>query len=539
MRTYKMLFLCGIAAALSGCGGGGGGVEYNPSYTPGGGGGGNTGINYVSRSFDTVTNFKGSKSAVLTLASFPDKEYSNAAVNIEFKNAVVAGKIEENLKEEAPQVIRGLDPALRDAVNEELEEINAKNLRADIDAKANTTYTDLAEGADTVVKAGALSFKDITVRKMHKNSETKSVIVFSEVRNGMPIATKAKALEIDKAFGTANPFDGQGKSIGDKVRSNFGTEWGYKNGDGGKDGTTKIVIILLSSNAIGGSGYFGYFFAGDAYSKSEYKNSNEGEILYLNYDKWGADGYDLFSTIAHEFQHMCNFNQKGCHEGAFDGENEWLSINEGKSVLSEDICGFDLKQASGGNSFIYNSSAYYLADTGSYKLSSFSNYGGDYGCAYLFMKYLSDRFGSSKLNQMATSTGIGADNIENVTGVAFHTLINDFNMANNFDPLSSVPKLYMYKTLDLNANYMIRALDGSTSKKRLAAASPLSSSKMQVSGNKIKLAYAPDTGVSIKFLPGDGSDFNLSLPQVPDFVTAKLTIESTDGKTYSKTLDAK
>ena len=112
-------------------------------------------------------------------------------------------------------------------------------------------------------------------------------------------------------------------------------------------------------------------------------------------------------------------------------------------------------------------------------------------------------------------------------------------MANNFDPLSSVPKLYMYKSFDLNANYLIRSLDGSKSKKFLAAASPLTSSKMQVSGNKISLSYAPDTAVSIKFLPDGGSDFNLSLPKVPDFVKAKLTIESTDGKTYSKTLEAK
>lgn len=540
MRTYKMLFLCGIAAALSGCGGGGGGgVEYNPSYTPSGGGGGDTGIKYVSRSFDTVKSFKGSKSAVLTLSSFPDEEYSKAAVNIEFENAEVAGKVDENLKAETPQGIRGLDPALRDAVNDELEEINAKNLRADLDAKANTTYTDLAEGKDTVVKAGALGFKDVTVRKLHKNSETKSVIVFAEVSNGTPVANKAKALEIDKAFGTSNPFDKEGKSIGDRVRSTFGTEWGYKNGDGGKDGTTKIVIILLSSKGIGGSGYYGYFFAGDAYSKSEYKNSNEGEILYLNIDKWGTDGYDLYSTIAHEFQHMCNFNQKGCHEGALDGQNEWLSINEGQSVLSEDLCGFDLKQAAGGNSFIYQDAATYLADTGSYKLSSFSNYNGDYGCAYLFMKYLADQYGTKKINAIATSADVGADNVASTLGVSFDTLVDNWNMANNFDPLSSVPKLYMFKSFDLNSNYIIRALDGSKSKKYLAAASPLPSSKMKVSGKKISLNYTPDTAVSIKFLPGDGSDFNLSLPKVPDFVKAKLTIESKDGETYSKTLEAK
>lgn len=540
MRTYKMLFLCGIAAALSGCGGGGGGVEYNPSYTPsGGGGGGGTGIKYVSRSFDTVKSFKGSKSAVLTLSSFPDEEYSKAAVNIEFENAEVVGKTEENLKAEEPQGIRGLDPALRDAVDAELEEINAKNLRADIDAKANTTYTDLAEGEDTVVRAGALGFKDITVRKLHKNSETKSVIVLAEVKNGSTVANKAKALEIDKAFGTSNPFDKEGKGIGDRVRSTFGTEWGYKNGDGGKDGTTKIIIVLLSSSGIGGQGYYGYFFAGDAYSKSEYKNSNEGEILYLNIDKWGADGYDLYSTVAHEFQHMCNFNQKGCHEGSFDGQTEWLAINEGQSVLSEDLCGFDLKQAAGGNSFIYQDAATYLADTGSYKLSSFSNYNGDYGSSYLFMKYLCDQYGTKKINAIATSTEVGADNIAAATGVDFATLIDNWNMANNFDPLSSVPKLYMYKSFDLNANYLIRSLDGSKSKKFLAAASPLTSSKMQVSGNKISLSYAPDTAVSIKFLPDGGSDFNLSLPKVPDFVKAKLTIESTDGKTYSKTLEAK
>lgn len=319
----------------------------------------------------------------------------------------------------------------------------------------NTIYTDTAKDGDIKVNVD-FNFSgtntEATFRKILDNSETKSVLVFAEVDPETDDACidETKALEIDKMFGDANPYDDEGKAIGDRVRSIFGTEW---NKDGGRDGETKVIIMMCSSMK---KTLYGYFNPSDAFSKKDSVHSNEGEILYLNSN---CSDDDLYSTIAHEFQHMCDFNQKACLDGEFSGEYEDTTINEGKSTLSEDLCGFRMRTQdedtiAPSNSYLFSTASTYLANPGKVSLLSFNNTLGEYGQAYLLMRYITDRYGEDKLHEMAVSPRVSFDNIEAVTGTAFGQLYYDFGVTNMLSNKDNASPIYNYKSIDLSKKYL-------------------------------------------------------------------------------------
>ncbi|MGM9998093.1 MAG: hypothetical protein ACI38Q_01635 [Candidatus Bruticola sp.] len=320
----------------------------------------------------------------------------------------------------------------------------------------NTVYTKAEKYDD--VQAYVSGMNDTgtltTFRKMLANDETESVLVFAEVDpdTDLPCIEESKALEIDKYFGKNNPYDDEGIGIGERVRSTFGHEW---NADGGRDGESKVIIMLCRTETISRNLY-GYFHPQDAFSKKYYPQSNEGEILYLNA---GCADEDIYSTAAHEFQHMCDFNQKVCLDGEFTGESENVTINEGKSTLSEDICGFKMRRANDeteltSNAYLFQISQAYLGDPGKYSLNYFNNTMGEYGHAYLLTRYIADRYGIEKIHDMATSNDTGFDNIEKVTKVPFEELYYNFGMANLLSNLNNTPSKYNYKNIDLSATYL-------------------------------------------------------------------------------------
>ena len=121
---------------------------------------------------------------------------------------------------------------------------------------------------------------------------------------------------------------------------------------------------------------------------------------------------------------MCDFNQKVCLDGEFSGEYEDTTINEGKSTLAEDFCGFrmraeDEETEAPSNSYLFSTASAYLANPGKVSLLSFNNALGEYGQAYLLMKYITDRYGNSTITEIATSPNVSFDNIEDVTGTEF------------------------------------------------------------------------------------------------------------------------
>jgi hypothetical protein len=103
---------------------------------------------------------------------------------------------------------------------------------------------------------------------------------------------------------------------------------------GGRDGDPRVQILVYK-NSLTGLG--GYFWQKDYFSQSALGatlKTNYAEIFYLNsvhLDK--PDPSFMYSTLAHEFQHMINFNMKGVRQGL--NSDTWY--DEMLSMLTEDV----------------------------------------------------------------------------------------------------------------------------------------------------------------------------------------------------------
>ena len=122
-------------------------------------------------------------------------------------------------------------------------------------------------------------------------------------------------------------FDNQ---IYPKTTSKFGEESDV-------DGNGKIILLILDiRDGFNGTGGYvaGYFDSANTLSKSLFNPySNESDMIYL--DCYPADPMtiDFQMTVAHEFQHLINFTQKGLSDGIY--QDTW--INEGLSSAAEYI----------------------------------------------------------------------------------------------------------------------------------------------------------------------------------------------------------
>jgi len=148
------------------------------------------------------------------------------------------------------------------------------------------------------------------------------------------------------------------KVIWDWMTDIFGEAWGphsYTNRIG--SGAEDYITILLYDIADDGNnvdytsgGIVGYFSSGNNYLKSEYSDSNErlmfamDAVMYADADtagSWTKDDYwprIIFSTLAHEFQHMIQYYQKQIVFGISSSEalnDTWL--NEMCSMAAEDL----------------------------------------------------------------------------------------------------------------------------------------------------------------------------------------------------------
>lgn len=522
-RSTRWLVLS-LALLAAGCGGGGGG-----GGTGGGGNGGGGGAGDVTRTY-RVANFGGAQVGTAVLTYGPASSVGDAV------QATVTGQNKAQVRTTEPSApatgVAAAEPVGRDMPPAVQAVENAARERALERARAAgaelETFRPRFDDA-TIPEGGEMSFyiattgQNVTARKMHADADTVGTYVFAEVVGGTPVVTKATALTLDARFSTANPFDPATMAIGPRVRGLFGHEWQT---GGGRDGESKIVMVLLSSAGIGGSGLYGFFRPNDEFSKAQVANSNEGEILYMNANYFTGDMYDGLATLAHEFQHMCDFNQKYVREGAFNGTEEDDTINEGQSVLAEELSGFSLTSTGGGNSFTFNASRAYLLAPQSFPFFTFGNANGDYGKGYLFMKYLYDRFGAGTLTAIATSPNGGRANIANVTGQSFESLFQAWALANLLDPTAGAPAQYTYADLDLDFTYSIRGLGNVT----LPSANPTRTFNPPTS--TANLTMDPWTATFVRFAGGDGSTLEATVG-VPQATSTNFVHEAPARYTFS------
>jgi hypothetical protein len=142
----------------------------------------------------------------------------------------------------------------------------------------------------------------------------------------------------------------------------------------GIDGDPRLTILNAPVQGAGG-----YFSSADTVVKAVNRFSNEREMFVIAIDSYplGSDGYAL--TLAHEFQHMIEWNL---------ARRSPLWFNEGMSMLAQDL-----------NGYITNGSAgTYLADP-DVQLTTFSRGAGDprlfsahYGASQLFLRYFQEQY---------------------------------------------------------------------------------------------------------------------------------------------------
>jgi len=183
--------------------------------------------------------------------------------------------------------------------------------------------------------------------------------------------------------------------------------------------TVTILLTHLNSSYSGGV-IVGYFWAKDNFTSASVPGSNQRIMFYIDSHLYasltGAEtGYSptnywpkiVFSTLAHEFQHMIQFYQKQVVRGAATGTDTW--INEMCSMLMEDLVADDLgvegprgvstgDAGSPGNTL--GRIPYFNASSNSSLAVTGANFGlTDYALAYAFGAWLIRNYGGPSLVQ--------------------------------------------------------------------------------------------------------------------------------------------
>jgi len=209
---------------------------------------------------------------------------------------------------------------------------------------------------------------------------------------------------IQDAFDNSTPADNN-KGIYQTVVESFGNPPDV-------DNDSKIIILILDivDGYDGSGGYIaGYFHSINQVSTS---NSNMAEIYYLDAnpsDLSTTNGLNnVMSTTAHEFQHMVHFNY---HNGSSGKPSQITFLNEGCSLVSEVICGYQIYN----QSLFNNESNHYLFDW-----RSGDDVLNDYSRAARYVTYIYEQFGIEFLRNFVQNSLVGVAGINS----ALETLTN-------------------------------------------------------------------------------------------------------------------
>lgn len=185
-------------------------------------------------------------------------------------------------------------------------------------------------------------------------------------------------------------------------------------------------IILLFTPRVNTRGY-GYFYGPDV---SGFSGANRADMLYVrvpmpqNGEPYAQQRTALLATLAHELQHLINYNQKVLVHQRPGGEESWL--NEGLSFYAEQLNGY--LDTEGGSP--ENVAAWFAAPERYTLFEQSGNYDdGHAGAGYLFVRYLVDRFGGDVAGRLTRSPRIGRANVSEAVGLPFEEIFLDWAAA--------------------------------------------------------------------------------------------------------------
>ena len=235
-------------------------------------------------------------------------------------------------------------------------------------------------------------------------------------------------LYLDYLDGAAREFD---RTTYPSIRYIFGSEW-----KPGIDDDDRVIILLthLKSNA------GGYFNSKDEFFKSQLADSNEREMFYLNATQVANSLFDSF--LAHEFQHLINWNQKERRYGVI--EEVWL--NELRSEYAPTIAGYD-------SGYVGTNLERRVDDFLAQPFDSLTEWKGDrydYPSVNLFGHYLADQFGEDIFTYMMDTNKVGINSIEEALrdkgyNFTFSQVFNNWTVANYLNDSSLSDGRYAYE----------------------------------------------------------------------------------------------
>jgi len=486
--------LCAAAAAVSGCSGNGGDAsEYVVPSIPGLDVGERY-LSYLVNDYQSTDNCR----LVVTTVGTDQNDTTERDVKVSTNaNYSAAGKVDAE-DEEAPAVKKGQEEfkgrvcGFDDFVQKgrTAKKMDAASFKA-LEAKADKApsfkgkeagYVDylwLMSGGSEEDKGYAL----VPVAKVLDDEDTVHCNILSYVETDekgymTPAVSKEEALLIAKVFDTYNPCDPSGKNRGiyDSVTSMSGHEW-IKNG--GRDGDSRINIVLLTAENMGGA--LGYVAANDILNyvdpndeDSDPSYSNQGEYIYVDYESiiqsgGNYNGNTLAHTLAHELTHLVYNNHKFYHDGSMSGlsiydsydefADKYIPIKE-KLILSEGLaetnatrCGYGVRYAKDGsspdrsaecNSLTFIS--HYLSGSSeetTFPVSFFqANSATAYPAGHLFGLHVLNYYGEDKLNKLYTSAYTGTQNLEEALGIPAGDVVHNYNMAVSLAGYDNIPAKY-------------------------------------------------------------------------------------------------
>lgn len=231
-----------------------------------------------------------------------------------------------------------------------------------------------------------------------------------------------------------------------KMRAVYGEEW-----NPGIDNDSKVVVLLAQIDKQAG----GYFNPNDGYTQEKITRSNEKDMIYLNIYHIKDDLAKSF--LAHEFQHLINFNQKT--KLNYTQEQVWL--NEALSEYAPSVCGYDDDYENSNLKKRVENFTKFASDP----LIEWNNSTYDYSSVNLFMQYFIDHYGKNILKYIENNNKTGIEAIDYAlakigSAERFSDIFQNWALTNYLNECSIENKKYCYLNENLkilkinpNANY--------------------------------------------------------------------------------------
>ena len=198
----------------------------------------------------------------------------------------------------------------------------------------------------------------------------------------------------------------------------------------GIDGVDRLYVVISPwvGQAAGRTGMMGYFWPRDAMTREAAatdlrRNANEKEVIFLSTTILDQPEVTAMGSLAHEYQHLLTFCAKSRVDGVPRAEVTWL--DEGISMVAMDLAGFGRLAE---DPFVIDEIAAFRRAPGDYSLTDWlgNPNGRSYGLSYLFVTYLTERYGLGVLRDLLATPRTGIEGLDEVLAKRGSTFADAF-----------------------------------------------------------------------------------------------------------------